>query len=122
MKTLLVRGFQLTGSWRTPHCKVHRAPWLRDRPGVYVFVVAGLVMYVGETEKPTVLLRRRLRNYSSRCFGPPGRKQLRKCHAGIRGVVARGGVVEVYAKVVVDPGVLERQLIREFDPPWNDAR
>lgn len=119
MQQLIEYGFHLAGEWRTPHCRVHRAWWLRHKPGVYAFVVGDRVCYVGKADR----LHRRLRNYSNRCFGEPGAKKYRYCHHQIMAAIDGGQVVQVYALVPDDESVpllqLEDRFIQEFLPPWN---
>jgi excinuclease UvrABC nuclease subunit len=98
---------------------VHRAPWLRGKPGVYAFVVDGEVRYIGKAGR----LHRRLRRYSNRSFGKPGGTELRRCHREIIATIDHREVVRVFALVVDDQSVslleLERRYICRFSPLWN---
>jgi excinuclease UvrABC nuclease subunit len=111
----------------TTTCRPHRDPSIRKKPGLYAFVVANKVQYIGRAE----ILHRRLRNYSNRSFGSlrvmrvvpsPRKLKPRCCHTQIVKVVKSCGTVEVFAKVVGDASALcalEDSLIRKFTPPWN---
>lgn len=118
MDDLIELGFQHIGAWRTPDCRVHRIPSLRQAPGIYAFVVGGKVQYLGQADA----LHRRLRNYSNRCFRPIGAKALRPVHTGIINALNSGACVEVYV-LLTEPSrplsPLETTLRDRFKPPWD---
>jgi excinuclease UvrABC nuclease subunit len=119
LSVLLKSGFVRVGSWQTSECRPHRLPLLKYQPGLYAFVIAETVMYVGIAG----VLHRRLRNYSKRAFANGG-KPPREVHTNIAATVSGQGVVDVYAKLM--PGsdqamllAMETELIKALQPAWN---
>lgn len=120
---LVDAGFTLLGTWLATDAGIGlsaRAP--RD-PGVYAFVVDGIVKYVGLTKSG---FHRRMYNYQR-----PGATQSTsiRINQTIADLIAAGTVVEVY--IAVPPALewnglpihaaagLEAGLIDMIQPPWN---
>jgi len=119
VEQLLALGFGHVGEWRASDSYVHRAPWIRHKPGVYVFVVGGTVRYVGMSAR----LHSRLRRYRNRCRRV-GVNPLRDCHQQILATLSTGRVLSVYARVLdgasdPTPPQFEKELISKFRPKWN---
>ena len=120
VKQLLSCGFELVGEWSTSESLVHRAPSIKRKPGIYAFAIQENVCYIGMAKT----LHRRLRAYGNRCFRPsPNSAALRICHEKTIETVSAGDTVQVYAAVKDGIGAnlyeIERDLIRQFAPPWN---
>lgn len=120
---LLDAGFALLGTWRTTGAGIGLStPAPRD-PGVYAFVVGGLVKYVGLT---TSGFQRRMYNYQK-----PGATQRTSLRLNrlIAEQLGAGDAVEIY--IAVPPPLewnglpintaagLEAGLIEMIQPPWN---
>jgi hypothetical protein len=120
---LVDAGFSLLGTWTTTETGIALStPAPRD-PGVYAFVIEGIVKYVGLTKMG---FARRMYSYSR-----PGSTQ--RTSQRINGIIsehaAAGTVVEIY--IAIPPALewnglpihtaagLEAGLIEMIQPPWN---
>lgn len=123
IEVLLDGGFELLGTWVGTETGIGLSkPASRD-PGVYAFVIDGLVKYVGLTKSG---FHRRMYNYQK-----PGATQRtsQRINEIIVEHVAAGTIVEIY--VAVPPALewnglpihaaagLEAGLIEMIQPPWN---
>lgn len=116
-------GFTLLGSWVVTETGIGLSAKAPKDPGVYAFVVDGLVKYVGLTKMG---FHRRMYSYSK-----PGSTQRtsQRINEIIGEHVGAGTVVEVY--IAVPPALewnglpihtaagLEAGLIEMIQPPWN---
>jgi hypothetical protein len=126
MHRLLEIGFKKVGRWAQTSTGI--SPSLseyHDRRNIlYCFVIEGVVRYIGKTAQP---LERRIYGYQNP--GPTQSTNIR-VHAKIRGLLAEGGRVDIYA--LPDPGTLhfggfhlnlaaglEDGLISTLNPLWN---
>lgn len=120
---LVDAGFELLGEWVAGEAGIGLSTKAPKDPGVYAFVVDGLVKYVGLTKMG---FHRRMYSYSK-----PGSTQRtsQRINEIIAGHVSAGTVVEVY--IAVPPALewnglpihtaagLEAGLIDMIQPPWN---
>ena len=96
-------------------------------PGVYLFIVGGVVQYVGSAQKS---LHSRMRSYERRQRDP---KSNRPVHTALRKAIGGSLPVEVHTLVIDQPARtcvlgglpidyavgLEAGLIEAIDPAWN---
>ena len=117
MEQLELEGFKPLDAWTSPASRVHRHSHIHHQPGLYAFVVDGVVCYVGQAER----LHRRLRNYSNRCFGAAQGKDPRACHVGIVEAIGSGRHVHVWVRPmpVEDLDAEEMRLRNELQPAWD---
>jgi hypothetical protein len=120
---LIDADFRLLATWVATETGIGLSEPAPKDPGVYAFVVAGIVMYVGLTKSG---FHRRMYNYQK-----PGATQRTSLRINeiIGGHVAAGTVVEIY--IAVPPALewnglpidtaagLEAGLIEMIQPPWN---
>lgn len=120
---LVDAGFELLGEWVASDAGIGLSTKAPKDPGVYAFVVDGLVKYVGLTKMG---FHRRMYSYSK-----PGSTQRtsQRINEIIASHVSAGTVVEVY--IAVPPALewnglpihtaagLEAGLIEMIQPPWN---
>ena len=121
---LVDAGFQKLGAWMADGvggiALTVSAP--RDA-GVYVFVVDGLIKYIGVSSAG---IRSRMSNYRAR---QKGQRTSARVNQIIKEHVAAGTIVEVYVATppalewnglpVVTAAGLEAGLIKMVQPPWN---
>ena len=91
---------------------------LRKIPGLYAFVVDGLVQYIRKAETH---LRGRVRNYN-RCLIDNPLRPHRDAHGGIARALKKGKTVDVYIRIATagdNVSALETTWIRELNPVWN---
>ncbi|WP_192180398.1 GIY-YIG nuclease family protein [Mesorhizobium amorphae] len=91
--------------------------------GVYVFVVTGLIKYIGVSRAG---IRSRMSNYR---LGQAGQKTSARVNQIINEHVTAGTVVEIYIAMppalewnglpVITAAGLEAGLIKMIQPPWN---
>ena len=116
---LKAEKFRCVGHWSNPQQKLQ---WYFDRaerkPGIYAFVVAGRIRYIGKATS----VRKRLRRYN-RSFNPQAPPQgFRKVHDGIRQTWEN---LPITVWVHYNPkegellGQLEAKWIRLNQPDWN---
>lgn len=120
---LVDAGFELLGAWQTTEAGIGISAAVPRDPGVYAFVVEGVVKYVGLTKMG---FNRRMYSYQR-----PGSTQRtsQRINAIIVEHLGAGTVVEVY--IAVPPALewnglpvdtasgLEAGLIEMVQPPWN---
>ncbi|WP_153064545.1 GIY-YIG nuclease family protein [Agrobacterium sp. LAD9] len=123
IEVLVDAGFTLLGTWLVAEAGIGlSAPAPKD-PGVYVFVIDGVIKYVGLTKMG---FHRRMYSYSK-----PGSTQ--RTSKRINGIIAKhaaaGTIVEIY--IAVPPALewnglpintaagLEAGLIEMIQPEWN---
>jgi len=120
---LIDGGFSLLGSWVTTETGIGLSVPAPKDPGVYAFVIEGVVKYVGLSKSG---LHRRMYNYQK-----PGPTQTtsQRLNEVIAEHTAAGTAVEIY--VAVPPALewnglpihsaagLEAGLIEMIQPPWN---
>ena len=121
---LLDAGFARLGTWVADGTGgiALDTPAPRD-PGVYVFVVGGMIKYIGVSRAG---IRSRMSNYRA---GQAGQKTSARVNQIINEHVSAGTVVEVYVAhppaiewnglPVVTAAGLEAGLIKMIQPPWN---
>jgi hypothetical protein len=124
IEVLVDAGFTRLGAW-TLDSEGRIAldtPAPRD-PGVYAFVVDGLIKYVGVSRAG---IRSRMSNYR---LGQTGQKTSARVNLIINEHAAAGTLVEVYVAMppalewnglpVITSAGLEAGLIKMIQPPWN---
>ncbi len=120
-------GFRPVGEWRLESNKVRFVSDadLLASDVLYAFVAGRDVLYVGKT---SMSLKKRLYGYSN-----PGPTQNTNtaCNKKILEELARGKMIEVYARVgensqqrigtfqISEAAALEDAIIRDLQPPWN---
>lgn len=121
---LLDSGFARLGTWVADDAGgiALDTPAPRDA-GVYVFVVDGLIKYIGVSRAG---IRSRMSNYRA---GQAGQKTSARVNQIIKDHVGAGTVVEIYVAhppaiewnglPVVTAAGLEAGLIKMIQPPWN---
>jgi excinuclease UvrABC nuclease subunit len=114
------RGFEPVGRWSGLSNKLEHLTRIARAPGVYVFVVNGMIRYIGKASR----LRSRLRQYN-RSF-KHSERPLRRSHRGISEIVEDRGAVDVWVfnyspndNDTID--TLETKWIWEKDPEWNGS-
>jgi|SRR5215469_7320695 len=110
--------FRRYGSWKPGGGKLQRGDLGRKIPGLYAFVVDGLVQYIGKAETH---LRGRVRNYN-RCLIDNPLRPHRDAHGGIARALKEGKTVDVYIRIATagdNVSALETTWIRELNPVWN---
>jgi hypothetical protein len=118
---LLEKDFLYVGSWNSSHSRPHHVVWLKDKPGIYAFVIGDDVVYVGST----AFLRRRLKEYSRRAF-QKGKQEQDAIYDRILASVLDSSEIFVFAKPLHPASLTELdriagELIAEINPVWNDA-
>ncbi|WP_174851674.1 GIY-YIG nuclease family protein [Youhaiella tibetensis] len=120
---LVDAGFTLLGTWIASDAGIGLSTPAPHDPGVYAFVVDGVVKYIGLTKSS---FHRRMYNYQR-----PGATQSTsiRINQTIADHVAAGRVVEVYVAIppplewnglpIHSSAGLEAGLIEMIQPPWN---
>jgi hypothetical protein len=115
------RALKLLPGGDGPFCKFSISSQWQGRPGVYVFLVDGALVYVGECE---CLAKRVNQGYG--CIAP------RNCFLGgqstnirinrlIRDAILRGRRVELAFCCTESRKRVESEMINRLSPPWNRA-
>lgn len=123
LQILLDGGFVRLGTWTSTDGKIALEIPAPKSPGVYAFVIAGEVKYIGVTHAS---FHQRMGNYR---VGHSAQKTSSRINLQIAEELAAGRVVEIYL-ATPEPGVwhglpvnmaagLEEGLIQQFRPPWN---
>jgi excinuclease UvrABC nuclease subunit len=124
LNKLLDAGFVPKSTWRRGEDGFHSI--LPKEPGLYAFVVGGMIMYVGSANES---LRRRMGDYRR---GLRQAAKKRRVYREIANVLRGDGKIELFTlesrlleqrewnNLPVDMLIgLEAGLIKEFDPEWN---
>lgn len=124
MEELLAEGFEPLTYWllRGDKIKPESIGWDNVSGWIYAFVVEEQVKYIGLTAG---VLRTRLDNYSYITDSYSGGKgQTDRLRGLILDVIKPGGEVTIYGlRHPGDDGIRtkrESELIRHFNPPWNN--
>ena len=117
---LNAQGFTHVGYWVQPDLKLKRLAEVSRQLGVYAFVIAGKVRYLGEANP----IQSRPSGYN-RATDPPHPRPPRPLHTAIHQAWKAGDCVDVWFRRVFEgdeaPGVLAARWIAELQPPWNVA-
>lgn len=124
IRHLLDAGFRWAGRWESPDgASIARGFDVDRKPGVYVYAVNGMVMYVGSAQNG---LHNRFRNYET----SKTKRTAMRIRREILASLALGNAVDVYLlpaplalrwnglPVDLIAGI-EDGLIRAINPPWN---
>jgi hypothetical protein len=95
--------------------------WLKDKPGIYAFVVGDDVVYISST----AFLRRRLKEYSRRAF-QKGKRDSEAVYDRILTSVLDSSEIFVFAKPLHPASLTELDsfaaaLVAKIKPAWNRA-
>jgi hypothetical protein len=114
-------GLNLLPGGEGPFCKFSISNQWLGRPGVYVFLVDGSAVYVGECE---CLVKRVNQGYGSiaprNCF-VGGQSTNVRINRFIRDAVLRGKTVELAFCCTDSRKAIESEMISRLAPPWNRA-
>jgi hypothetical protein len=127
LNSLIAVKFQKTGTWhRNEQGQAICVGPVPKSPGVYLFVVDGVVHYIGSSLKS---LHSRMRGYERR---QRGRTPQRPIHSELGNAIEARTVVKVHTVVIKEPiqydpdGLpvdyaigLEAGLIQALNPMWN---
>lgn len=123
IELLIDAGFTLLGSWKAAQTGIALSTKAPKDPGVYAFVVKGMIKYIGLTKRG---FHRRMYNYQK-----PGATQSTSIRINqvIAEHIASGEPVEIYLAVppalqwnglpIHSAAGLEAGLIDMIQPPWN---
>lgn len=123
IQVLLDAGFVRLGTWTAADGKISLEIPAPKTPGVYAFVIAGEVKYVGVTHAS---FHQRMGNYR---LGNAAQRTSSRINLQIADELAAGRVVEIYLATpeastwnglpVNMAAGLEEGMIQAFSPPWN---